>query len=144
MSGKKRLTEEERIAHKKAYMARYRLAHKDEIRAKEKAYKEAHKEQSKERQVAASKAYYLAHRDEIRAKVAAYREEHRDDIAAKKRARYGPGTTQTGTRYVRVKMPVGRRTGMRYALKLPYGVPITETNFWPKGAQTTPRTGKPS
>ena len=50
--------------------------------ARQRAYREAHRDAIAARQ----RAYYEAHRDAIAARQRAYREAHRDAIAAKKRA----------------------------------------------------------
>jgi hypothetical protein len=66
MLNRKKQTLEEKKARDKAY----REAHREEIRAQQKAYYEAHREEIRAQQ----KAYYEAHREEIRAQKKAYRE----------------------------------------------------------------------
>ena len=60
----------------------YREANREEIAAKQKAYYEANREEIAAKQ----KAYYEANREEIAAKRRAYREANREEIAAKQKA----------------------------------------------------------
>ena len=62
----------------------YREANREEIVAKQKAYYEANREEI----AAKRRAYYEANWEEIAAKQKAYREANREEIAAKKRAYY--------------------------------------------------------
>jgi hypothetical protein len=62
----------------------YREANKDEIAAKQRAYYEANKDEIAAKQ----RAYREANKDEIAAKQRAYREANKDEIAAKQRAYY--------------------------------------------------------
>lgn len=55
---------------------------KEKLKAKNKAYREAHKEEL----AAKEKARRMAHREEINAKKRAYHQEHREEINARKRA----------------------------------------------------------
>lgn len=65
------------------YRRQYYLAHQDEIRAKNRAYRATHQDEI----VARRRAYYLQHREQILAKVAAYRATHQDQIRSPKRLR---------------------------------------------------------
>jgi hypothetical protein len=53
----------------------------DEVNAKKRAYREAHKDEVSAKQ----RAYREAHKDEVSAKQRAYREAHKDEVRARQR-----------------------------------------------------------
>ena len=72
------MTKEEKKAYQKAYYE----AHREELKAQHKAYDEAHREERN----TYDKAYREAHREEIVAKRKAYYEARREGLAAKQKA----------------------------------------------------------
>ena len=67
---------------RKEYLKAYYQAHKEDYKAKNKEWYEAHKEQSKEQRKAAAKAWYEAHKEQKKAKNKEWYEAHKEQSKA--------------------------------------------------------------
>ena len=72
------MTKEEMKAYNKAYYQ----AHKEEVKVSKKAYRQAHKEQCKAYHKAYSKAYRQAHKEEVKASNKAWCEANKEEVKA--------------------------------------------------------------
>ena len=88
-----RVSTEERVANEKARQKAYREEHKEEYAARRKAYYEEHKE----KELARKKAYREANKEKIAAYQKAYREANKEKELAREKARYEARKEETKT-----------------------------------------------